>query len=62
MPNAGVVLLEDRYTDHRPEIEILSAIGAEVIEVRDAASVLDILQVCATADAIAVNLGRSMRE
>ncbi len=57
MPNARVVLLEDRYIHHRPEIEILSAIGAEVIEARDAASEVDILRVCARADAMAVNLG-----
>lgn len=57
MPNARVVLLEDRYTHHRPETEIFGAIGAQVVEARDATSEADVLRVCATADAIAVNLG-----
>ncbi|MGD0263626.1 MAG: C-terminal binding protein [Candidatus Methylomirabilota bacterium] len=57
MPPLLVVLLEDRYPHHQPEKDVLTKIGAEVVEAGDAVSEAAIIDVCEAADGIAVNLG-----
>ncbi len=56
-----IVILEDRYDDHKIELDVLKSLDCDVTEIRSYSDTLYIERECGNADAILVNLYRMDR-